>query len=110
MVGGHPEVCARITKPLIFTLNFITLDDSYPKRLWRLCKNYTLKYDKKYWANCYELRDGLHSYLNNSYQTSGDVRHQAPGDPVSQAQYLQRFEENLIEYNKVVDLVRIAKS
>jgi hypothetical protein len=48
--------------------------------------------------------------LNNSYQTSGDVKRQALGDPVHQEQYLQRFEENLIEYNKVVDLVRIAAS
>ena len=57
----------RITKPEIFSLNFFKTDDTYPKRLWRLSKNIALRYDKTFWSYCYELRDCINDYLNNSF-------------------------------------------
>lgn len=62
----------RISKPDIFCIAWHKIDDSYPKRLWRLSKNVSLRYNQKYWSNCFELRDCLLDYINNSYQTEQD--------------------------------------
>ena len=59
----------RIIKPDIFSMVAQKVDDSYPKRLWRLSKNIALRYNSKYWSNCFELKDTLLDYIGNSYQT-----------------------------------------
>lgn len=108
MVGDNPDTIMRIKDPAIFSQNFHKLDAVYPKRLWRLSKNLTLLYDKKYWSHCYEQRDGLLSYLKNSYETTSDIKRMNDGDPVDQDAYFARFEENMKEYNKIVDLVNVS--
>jgi hypothetical protein len=62
----------RIRKPDIFSLANQKVDDSYPKRMWRLSKNIALRYNQRYWSMCFELKDCLLDYLNNSYQTNQD--------------------------------------
>lgn len=52
-----------MSKPDIFTLDFLKRDDSYPKRLSRLTKNLALRNNKQYWSNCFELRDALTEFL-----------------------------------------------
>lgn len=57
-----------MSKPDIFTLDFLKRDDSYPKRLSRLTKNLALRNNKQYWSNCFELRDALNEYLSQTDQ------------------------------------------
>ena len=58
----------HIMKPEIFSLNYFKVDDSYPKRLWRLSKNLALRYDKNYWSFCFEFRDAILDYLAQNQQ------------------------------------------
>ena len=99
----------RIVKPQIFSLNFIPgIDDSYPKRVWRLSKNITLKYNKRYWSYCYELKDCLIDYLANSYQTSQETEslwtsRLTKGSPFGQQELTDRLVYVLKEFNKQAD-------
>lgn len=111
MVGNKPELTQWIKNASIFSLNHNKLDKSYAKRLWRLSKNLNFLYDKKFWSFCYEHRDGLQSYLDNSFETTNQQQnsHQK-GDPFDLESYLSRFEENMQEYNKIVDLVHVSEN
>ena len=62
----NEDLMSRIRDCNIFSFNHYKVDDSYPKRLWRLSKNCALKYDQKYWSYCYELKDCLLDYLKDN--------------------------------------------
>ena len=84
------------------------MDDSYPKRMWRLSKNIALRYNSKYWSNCFELKDSLLDYIGNSYQTTQDGQTStrfvmSPGQQVSKKEFLERFYFNIKEYYKYVE-------
>jgi hypothetical protein len=66
------DILTRITKPSIFSLNHQNVDETYPKRLWRISKNLSLRYQNQWWAFCYELKDIFLDYLNNHHKFSQD--------------------------------------
>ena len=74
MVGNHSETTKNIKNIKIFSLNFLRFDDNYPKRLFRLCNNISLKFEKAFQDVTRAVRDNLDSYLNNSYKTSCDIK------------------------------------
>jgi len=57
----------RTIKPEQFCPNFFKVDDCYPKRMWRLSRNIALRYDKRYWSVCYELRYSMIDYIANAF-------------------------------------------
>ena len=98
----------RIIKPDIFSMMSQKVDDSYPKRMWRLSKNVTLRYNSKYWSNCFELKDCLLDYIRNSYQTVQDGQiptrfTMVAGQAVTKKDFLDRFYQNVKEYYKYVE-------
>ena len=103
------DVLRRVIKPAIFSFNHVNLDDSYPKRLWRLSKNITLRYHQRYWAHCYELKDCLLDYLNNHYKFSKDSNNLSwnprmqEGESFGEEQFLKRMKYNYKEFNKLTD-------
>jgi len=58
-----PAALSLIRDCNMFSFNHFKIDNSYPQRIWRLSKNSVLKYDKKYWSYCYELKDSVIDYL-----------------------------------------------
>ena len=76
-----------MSKPDIFTLDFLKRDDSYPKRLARLTKNLALRNNKAYWSNCFELRDALTEFLS-----------QTPDKQICIEDCLQRMVKNVQDY------------
>ena len=103
--GSHATV-RSVLKPEQFSLNHFKMDDSYPKRLWRLSKNLALRNNNKYWSICYEIRYSLIDYLGNKFttQNEGQLEQQyvqEQGSPVSKEQFIKRFVNNMREFCKI---------
>lgn len=111
------SLLARIRDCNIFSFNHYKIDDSYPKRLWRLSKNCILKYDQKYWSYCYELKDCLLDFLKQNQITTQEEVNEVTASMGGQIknggygpwqfsfelknQFVKRYATNLEEFNKV---------
>ena len=85
-------------------MNHQKVDVSYPKRMWRLSKNITLRYNREYFSFCYELQDTLLDYIYNHHKFSQNNSlnwnpSMPEGSQVELHSFLKRMDNNMVQFN-----------